>query len=225
MKNQQINNATWGKKFVSRFLEPGLCGYETADGQYKILLKKETIDEGIAGLIGHPLINGHQEVTPENMKEFQIGLISDVYYNEEDGFYYCEGIVTDEDAINQIQQGAISVSCAYNLTPDDIGNKGIYHSIEYDFEVKKIDLEHLALVDTPRYEGSTISLKNSKGELIMKSIFGLTKKNDQSPEHVTEGKKIENMEMDHKDIKESNKYNMEELEGSSLDIDGTPLAN
>lgn len=105
-------------------------------------------------MIGTPVIVKHQDVTEENADKLRIGTISNAYFNEPDGWYYCEGIIWDKDAQELINKGW-SVSCSYDfLAYNDEG--GIENNIEYDKEFTQLNFTHLAIVDNPRYERANI---------------------------------------------------------------------
>lgn len=91
----------------------------------------------------------------------KVGEVLNVWYNPEDGWYWCDGIITDETAINLINDKNWSVSCSYDFTKyDDEG--GTENNIPYDIEFLDGEFNHLAIVDNPRYEGANIVF-NSKG--------------------------------------------------------------
>lgn len=146
-----------GRFFTSRFLEPGIAHYEELGD---ILITKETLNKFVHTMVGAPVIIDHEDVTDKNVDKLRVGVISRVWFNEFDGWFYCEGILTDNEAIDLIKNQGWNVSCAYSFesVPKDMHNG------------KKIDLEfvdgeflHLALVKNPRYEGANIVV-NSKTE-------------------------------------------------------------
>ena len=178
----QLSAMTWdalekgkGRRFTSKFIEPGIIKYSDDQGKpYVALVKKEAIDRFINSIIGCPLIIKHHDVNKDTVEDLRCGIISNVSYNSIDGWYYCEGIVWDEDAIKNIEERGWSVSCTYVIT--DEGEGGVYHDMKYDVEFMNGDFEHLALVENPRYEEATIVL-NSKGESIRKKKINETQDN------------------------------------------------
>lgn len=153
-----IDDSGKGKKFKSRFIQPGLAGYP---GQFgTVLVKKETLDDSIKTIVGAPVIINHKDITEDNADNERVGVISNVWYNEADGWYWCDGIIWDETAQNLITDKGWSVSCSYDfLEENDEG--GIENNIPYDREFTKLNFVHLALVDNPRYERANIVF-NSK---------------------------------------------------------------
>lgn len=113
-------------------------------------------------MIGTPVIIGHQDVTDKNVDKIRKGTISNAYFNEPDGWYYCEGIITDKEAEKLIESGW-SVSCSYDfLSYDDEG--GVENNIKYDKEFTNLNFTHLAIVDNPRYERANIVFNSKDGE-------------------------------------------------------------
>ncbi len=149
-----------GRKFVSRFIEPGIVHYEEFGD---VLITKETIDKFINSLIGCPIIIQHKDITDKNADQERVGVISNVWYNETDGWYYCEGVIWNKQAIDLVKNQGWNVSCTYDFISDNQ---------EKTHNGKKIDLEfidgnflHLALVPNPRYERANIVI-NSKDEAV-----------------------------------------------------------
>lgn len=145
-----------GRFFTSRFLEPGIAHYEELGD---ILITKETLNKFVHTMVGAPVIIDHEDVTDKNVDKLRVGVISRVWFNEFDGWFYCEGILTDNEAIDLIKNQGWNVSCAYSFesVPKDMHNG------------KKIDLEfvdgeflHLAIVKNPRYEGANIVVNSNE---------------------------------------------------------------
>lgn len=146
-----IDDSGKGRHFKSRFIKDGLVKIE---GHGIVLIKKETLDSSLSSMIGTPVIIKHQKVTDENVDELRVGIISDAYFNEPDGWYYCEGVIWDKKAQDLINKGW-SVSCSYDfLAYNDEG--GEENNIKYDKEFTKLNFVHLALVNNPRYERANI---------------------------------------------------------------------
>lgn len=118
-------------------------------------MKKETLDASLQSMVGTPVIIKHQNVTKENADKLRIGTISKAYFNEPDGWFYCEGIIWDDKAQDLIENKNWSVSCSYDfLAYNDEG--GEENNIHYDKEFTNLNFTHLAIVDNPRYERANI---------------------------------------------------------------------
>lgn len=148
-----------GRYFTSKFLEPGLAKYDEPIGT--ILLDKETIDKFITSFKGCPVIIDHKDITDDTAKDERVGVVSNVWYNADDGWYYCDGVIFDKNAQGLITNAGYTVSCAYSFNTDEMS--GTWHNNPYDSKVVSGDFLHLALVPVPRYEDATIAL-NSKGD-------------------------------------------------------------
>lgn len=146
-----IDDSGKGRKFVSKFIQPGLVKIE---GHGIVLLKKETLDASLPTIVGSPVIIQHKDVTEENADELRCGVIANAYFNQPDGWYYVDGIIWDDKAQDLINKGW-SVSCSYDyLAFNDEG--GEENNIHYDKEFTQLNFTHLAIVDNPRYERANI---------------------------------------------------------------------
>lgn len=143
----------WPELYSCRFLEPGLVSYEDSDAGIA-RLTKETIDKMSPSFIGKPVVIDHQDVTPENLKKYSKGYVTRVFFNPEDGWFWCDFIVDDDEAKKCIDEMGYSVSCAFNVL--DVVEGGLWHDIKYDGEITDGSFTHLALVKEPRYEDSKI---------------------------------------------------------------------
>ena len=171
------NAKTWANQFRARLLEPGIVSYEDQDCG-KALLSKETIDACIRSFIGRPLIltrdrnanptYTHAKVTPGKLENMADGYISDVVYDNADGWWYAVGTVHDEEAKKAIQEVGL-VSCAYDVKSCAPG--GSYHNIPFDEEITAFEGEHLAIVANPRYERATIRLNAKTKNQPAKHMF------------------------------------------------------
>ena len=146
-----------GKKFKSRFIQPGLAGYPQQYGN--VLITKESLDKFVNTLEGKPVIINHQEVTTNNVADIEVGRVHNVWFNDEDGWYWCDGVLTSQNAIDLINDG-YSVSCSYNVS-DFTDKGGTVNNIKYDMEFLDGNFTHLAIVKNPRYEGADIVVVNS----------------------------------------------------------------
>lgn len=190
---RHVTNAkAWGQKFKARLIEPGIISYADVKSGVGVV-RKEVIDRCANSFVGRPLIIDHEHVTPETMEKKADGYISNVFYNEKDGWHWCEGVVHTDKGKEAIKRFG-KVSCAYecNTAPNRL--KNTYHCIPYDFEVTNFTGEHVAIVTNPRYEEASIML-NSKSKPM--NIFKLFKKKpavEQAAPAVDEGVKQEKVE-------------------------------
>ena len=111
-------------------------------------------------MVGVPVIIKHKDLNKDNADDERVGVVNSVWYDEKDGWYWCDGIIWDETAQNLITDKNWSVSCSYDVkTANDEG--GSENNIKYDVEFLDGVFTHLALVDNPRYERANI-IFNSK---------------------------------------------------------------
>lgn len=143
-----------GKTFRTRFLQAGLVKYSFG----VCLLEKETIDRFVYQFEGCPVIINHKDVTSESAKDDRVGVISKVEYNQYDGWYWAEGVIFDQEALNLIDKG-FNVSCQYEITEYSVNKEGKLHNgNEYDKVILNGRPEHLAIVENPRYENAMIAI-------------------------------------------------------------------
>ena len=151
-----------GRHFKSRFIQPGVAGYP---GQFgNVLITKESLDRFINTIVGVPVIINHKDLTEKNADDERVGVVNSVWFDEKDGWYWCDGVIWDKTAQNLITDKNWSVSCSYDVkTANDEG--GSENNIKYDMEFLDGVFTHLALVSNPRYERANIVF-NSKTEIL-----------------------------------------------------------
>lgn len=145
-----------GRKFVSRFIEAGVAHYEEFGD---VLITKETLNNFIETMVGCPVIIKHKDIDDKNADKERVGVVSKVWFNEYDGWYYCEGIIWDKQAIDLIKNQGWNVSCTYDFETD--GLTKTHNGKKIDMEFTGGEFLHLALVPNPRYERANIVM-NSK---------------------------------------------------------------
>lgn len=90
-----------------------------------------------------------------------MGVVSNVWFDDKDGWYWCDGVIWDETAQNLITDKGWSVSCSYDVLLADDTPRKTENNIPYDIEFLDGVFTHLAIVDNPRYERANIVF-NSK---------------------------------------------------------------
>lgn len=148
-----------GRKFISRFIEAGVAHYEQFGD---VLITKETLDKFIQTMVGCPVIIKHKDITDQNADKERVGVVSRVWFDENDGWFYCEGVIWDKQAIDLVKNQGWNVSCTYDFESDF--QKGTYHGKEIDMEFTGGEFLHLALVPNPRYERATIIMNSKDNE-------------------------------------------------------------
>jgi len=157
----------WPKEYDCRFIEPGLINYDDM-GAGTALVRKEALDNMAQSFKGCPvLFKLHDDVSPETFKEQACGLVNEVYYNANNGWYHAKFFIWDDATKAGILSGKYSVSCAY-IPTDTNTDGGIYNNINYDMEVKNGEYTHLAIVENPRYNGAKIFINSKTGGNVMK---------------------------------------------------------
>lgn len=148
------DNGGKGRFFRARFLQAGLVKYSFG----VCLLKKETIDKFVYKFVGCPVVIDHKDVSDKNAKDLRVGVISKVEFEQFDGWYWCEGVIFDQEAIDLVNNG-YNVSCQYEITQYATNDrKELHNGNEYDKEILDGAPEHLAIVKNPRYESAMIAV-------------------------------------------------------------------
>jgi hypothetical protein len=224
----------WPKLYSCRFIEPGLVHYQDYG---MVLVQKPVLDKMMNSFVGKPVVNVvHKDVTPDHFREEADGVITKVWYNDSDGWYWADFLVWDKATMHNCESNAYSVSCAYavNKTNEKAGE---YHNIPYAQEVLDGEYTHMAVVANPRYEGARI-VYNSKGGSM--KLFNWFKKGEaKTPADIekavvdVDGKKVTVKELIdvHNTREAAGKSTSETLENMSddtiIEIDGKemPLKN
>lgn len=140
-----------GRPFKARFLQAGLVKYDFG----VCLLKKETIDKFVNTFVECPVIIDHKDnIAADDM----VGTIQKIWFSADDGWFWCNGVITDDKAIKLIEEG-YNVSCQYRITDYLENAEGKLHNANpYDKEILDGVFEHLAIVENPRYEDAFIAV-------------------------------------------------------------------
>ena len=145
-----------GRRFVSRFIEPGVAHYQEFGD---VLITKETLDKFINTMIGCPVIIQHKDIDDQNVDDERVGVVSKVWFNETDGWFYCEGIIWDKQAIDLVKNQDWNVSCTYDFDSDN--QPKTHNGKQIDREFTDGEFLHLALVPNPRYERANIVMNSN----------------------------------------------------------------
>lgn len=158
--NLEVESNGKGRKFVSKFIEPGVASYEQFGD---VLITKETLNKFIHTMVGCPVIIKHKDITDKNADKERVGVVSDVWFNDHDGWFYCSGIIWDKQAIDLVKNQNWNVSCTYDFESDK--QSKTHNGKKIDMEFTDGNFLHLALVNNPRYERASIAI-NSADEII-----------------------------------------------------------
>lgn len=215
-----------GRQFVSRFIEPGVAHYQEFGD---VLITKETLDKFINTMVGCPVIIQHKDIDDKNVDDERVGVVSKVWFNEIDGWFYCEGIIWDKQAIDLVKNQDWNVSCTYDFDSDN--QPKTHNGKKIDREFTGGEFLHLALVPNPRYERANIvmnSIENAKdwdgneGDWITVNGNHLFIKKGQSKDEVVKSF-IEKQENKQETKKESNEPKWLKSERKKLDRQTTQM--
>lgn len=177
-----------GTVFYGMHMEPGVVQYidKNSGESYRVLVKEEAIKKMDRSFEGCPVFLEHRPDVPKTLAELKNeadGFVLESFYLECDGKHWAKFILFSDQSIQAVRNN-YKLSNAYFIQNSVSG--GTWHNVDYVKEVTEGNYEHLALVKTPRYEGSVIMtpeafkeyrerktkdlqvLKNSKEEIIVK---------------------------------------------------------
>lgn len=195
------------KRYRALHITPGVVDYTDGDQRETVLIRKPVLDEMNRSFLGKPVFNYTHKVvdiknafdfTSEEIEEHAVGIISEVGYDVDTGYYFADMMIWDEETQDNIAKG-YGVSNAY---VPEVGPGGDYNNVPYDEEVIGGEYDHMAVVENPRY-GDVKIFENSKKDKPM-SIFKLitgkkkeepVKKNQADPPADDKDKKEEEMEV------------------------------
>ena len=182
-----------GRHFVSRFIEAGAVSYGSA-GVLKVT--KEALDKFVQSFVACPVIVKHKKLTKENVDDERVGVVNSVWFEPNDAWFYCDGVIYDNDAIRKIENGW-SVSCTYDMT-ESTGESGEWHNIHFDDELLNGVFQHLAIVPNPRYEDATIifNSKDREDDMLFKLFSGKKIQNSNEEEKMDKNA-LKNKLMEH----------------------------
>lgn len=137
-------------RYFVRHIKEDLVRYP--DGLY--FVPEETLRAMDTTFSGKPIYIRH--IDSENDSDERIGeKVGDVvksFYNEYDGWHWAEVLVNDEG--QSLFNKGWTVSNAHR--PKTIGGGGVHNNQAYDHTVADSEYEHLAITDSPRYEGALV---------------------------------------------------------------------
>jgi hypothetical protein len=143
-----MEQLTIGKVIKMPCMRSWLCKYPNET----ILVTKQTLEALKQSAIGIPVIIDHPEtpITAETIKTMPVvGRVADLHYDESGELYYAHFVIDDAEALKLIESG-YGVSTAWY--GDKYAGPGTFNNMPYDRELLEGRYEHLAIVQTPRYE-------------------------------------------------------------------------
>lgn len=155
----EIKKTSWPNVYSCNFIEQGLVSYDDV-GEGILYVPKEALDRMLPTIIGKPVVIKHRKVTPDNYEQFReqrviVGNVIRAWFNPQDGWFWCDFLVDTQVGRERIDIHKDTVSCAYAVI--DAKEGGLWHDIKYDGELVDGSFTHLALVESPRYEGAKIT--------------------------------------------------------------------
>lgn len=167
----------------------GVFNYKLADGSSRAELRlpgEVFRDASLSSFEDVPLTNNHprEKLTSKNTRKFQAGNVKRVRKHDE--HVAANVLITDEDAINEAENGKTQLSCGYNCDLDftpgvTAGIAGVPDGLHYDAIQRKIVGNHVAIVNKAR-AGTDSALHLDAEDAVMVD--------DQTPAKTPTGKPI-----------------------------------
>lgn len=153
--NKKINNVSdFPSIYYGIHFSEGCAQYQGKENSYKIFLNEDTIRKMDKSFAGKPVYVKHvDEVNLQNLQNEAAGYVVESFKNAADGKTWVKFIVITDEAKEKIKNGW-RLSNSY--IPKNFGPSGEWHAIPYEKEITDAEYEHLAIVDTPRYNESII---------------------------------------------------------------------
>lgn len=150
--HNEIHNGQQPRVFYCRHMQPGTALYQR---EGTLLVDTDGMKNLISsvGKRSIPVYLGHQDVDLDSIKEDSVGVVSDSFYNQNDGWAWFKFVIYDDKGHDAIKQGW-SVSNAY--LPTKKNGSGTKNNVPYKEEILDGQFTHLAIVPDPRYEGAKI---------------------------------------------------------------------
>lgn len=148
----------FGQRFFVRHICHGVVSYPELNKV--LLLREEVLRKMDPKMSGVPVVYNTEHLTQAEGEEIakadrKGGLVEGVvvksFFNEMDGWHWCEFMAWDENVLAAIKAG-IGVSNAYFITSK--APAGEFNATAYDIEVMDAVYDHLLITAKPRYEDS-----------------------------------------------------------------------
>lgn len=137
-------------RYFVRHIKEDLVRYP--DGLYYV--PEEALRNMDKSFSGKPVYVRHVDSENDSDERIndKVGDVVKSFYNEFDGWHWAEILVNDEG--QSLFNKGWTVSNAHR--PDRIGGGGVHNNQKYDHTVDSSEYEHLAITDSPRYEGALV---------------------------------------------------------------------
>jgi len=169
-----------------------------------------------------PLTNEHpidRKIDINNIKEFQVGHLGD-NIRKTDQYISNSIIITDKQAIIDVQKGKRALSAGYSLYTENIS--GTWLGIHYDMIQRNIRYNHVAIVDKGRAGDAAVMRMDSKNTTYYNISWN--KNNDKEEVIMPDLKKIQIDNIDYEAEKEViHAYTSEKKRADELHNENTAL--
>ena len=169
LSNDLLNAKEWPKLCQAKLIQPGVVNYDDIK-LGNLYVDKDALDKIVPTFVLKPIVRKEDHksgMTPEDWERVAVGICTRVWWNPDDGWFWCEFAVWDDKANAEAKSGF--VSCSYE--PSETGSSGEHNNVPYEVRVFNGVGKHIAIVPNPRYDEARIILVNSKGGRAMFNLF------------------------------------------------------
>lgn len=154
--SEKIKNAA-GQLFYGLHMIEGLAEYKPpGQDPFRVLIAENAIKKMDPTFTGKHVYVGHvDDVDYNDPTIIPDGYVVRSFFNKADGKHWCEFMVTTEKGMNAIRNGWKLSNC-YIPNAETMKGAGTWHGLDYSREVTDGEYEHLAIVQSPRYQESII---------------------------------------------------------------------
>lgn len=144
--------------FYARHITHGISAYSGGN----TLITKQVLDDMNDSFEGKPVVITHKDWE----KQTPVGYVVKSFYLPQDGYYWAEFIIDNQQALNFIKNQNFRVSNGYKA--NSLGAGGRYHDIDYKEEVLSGEYLHLALTSEPKFAEAIILSRKDFKEYVKK---------------------------------------------------------
>lgn len=195
LKNEQ----TRGEIFYGMHFYPGVCRYEAPDKRPLTVFVNETVIREMGpSFAGCPIFVEHVEDVDPDLDELRgeaDGWVIESFFNADDGKHWAKFVIVSERGLRAVHRGWRLSNC---YVPRLNNKSGFWNGVPYQQEVVGGEFEHLAIVQSPRYEESVImtpdEFKNYNNDMAqgLKRFANSKNKGDNEMFEIFKKTKVEN---------------------------------
>lgn len=137
-------------RYFVRHIQSGLVAYGIGEKKQMLNIPEETLMAMDKTFEGKPVYIKHVDASDAQERlDDTVGSVVKSFYNEADGWHWAEILVNEMGKKCFTDGWKVSNS----HVPTRYGDGGVHNNVDYAKTLEASEYEHLAIVETPRYEG------------------------------------------------------------------------